>query len=195
MSTTFSTQISTQVSTQISTQVGTQVSTPLSDPMITQPQTQTQTQTQPQTLDRDGIAARIPHSGSMCLLDGLLSWTADEARCQASSHHDASHPLRSPGGLLAPVAIEYAGQAMALHGSLTALPGASPSAGFLAAARSVNLHVARLDDVPGRLMVTVTRLAGAQTQALYRFELHDDTGRLLVDGRATVLLNTPLPTP
>lgn len=147
---------------------------------------------QTQTLDRDGIAARIPHSGSMCLLDGLLGWTADTVRCRASSHRDAAHPLRSPGGLLSPVAIEYASQAMALHGGLLAAPGSQPSAGFLAAARNVNLHVSRLDDVPGLLLVTAKRLAGADATALYHFELHDEGGRLLVDGRATVVLNTPL---
>ncbi|MFN7696100.1 MAG: hydroxymyristoyl-ACP dehydratase [Burkholderiales bacterium] len=146
----------------------------------------------PATLDRDGIAARIPHSGSMCLLESLLSWNADYALCRATSHQDANNPLRSPGGLLAPVAIEYASQVMALHGALTAVAGQAPSAGFLAAARGVNLHVARLDDVPGPLQVSVTRLAGAEAQALYRFELHDEAGRLLVDGRATVVLNTPL---
>ena len=147
---------------------------------------------QTQTLDRDGIAARIPHSGSMCLLDGLLGWTADTVRCRASSHRDAAHPLRSPGGLLSPVAIEYASQAMALPGGLLAAPGSRPSAGFLAAARNVNLHVSRLDDVPGLLLVTAKRLAGADATALYHFELHDEGGRLLVDGRATVVLNTPL---
>jgi len=147
---------------------------------------------QPATLDRDGIAERIPHSGSMCLLDGLLAWDADSVRCRASSHRDAAHPLRSPGGLLAPVAIEYAAQAMALHGALCAAPGSLPSAGFLASARNVNLHVARLDDVPGLLLVSATRLAGADQQALYSFELRDEGGRLLVDGRATVVLNTAL---
>lgn len=147
---------------------------------------------QTQTLDRDGIAARIPHSGSMCLLDGLLGWTADTVRCRASSHRDAAHPLRSPGGLLSPVAIEYASQAMALHGGLLAAPGSQPSAGFLATARNVNLHVSRLDDVPGLLLVTAKRLAGADATALYHFELHDEGGRLLVDGRATVVLNPPL---
>jgi predicted hotdog family 3-hydroxylacyl-ACP dehydratase len=151
--------------------------------------------THPATLDRDGIAQRIPHSGSMCLLDGLLAWDATTVRCRASGHHDATHPLRSPGGLLAPVAIEYAAQAMALHGALTAAPGSVPSAGFLASARSVNLHVARLDDVPGLLIVSATRLAGADQQALYTFALHDEGGRLLVDGRATVVLNTPLVAP
>lgn len=150
---------------------------------------------EPATLGRDGIAERIPHSGSMCLLDGLLAWDAATIRCRASSHRDAAHPLRSPGGLLAPVAIEYASQAMALHGALTALPGSVPSAGFLAAARAVNLYVARLDDVAGLLIVSATRLAGAEQQALYRFELHDEGGRLLVDGRATVVLNTALAAP
>jgi predicted hotdog family 3-hydroxylacyl-ACP dehydratase len=151
--------------------------------------------TSPATLDRDGIAQRIPHSGSMCLLDGLLAWDATTVRCRASSHPDATHPLRSPGGLLAPVAIEYAAQAMALHGALTAAPGSVPSAGFLASARSVRLHVARLDDVPGLLIVSATRLAGADQQALYTFALHDESGRLLVDGRAAVVLNTPLVAP
>lgn len=149
----------------------------------------------PPMLDRDGIAARIPHSGSMCLLDALLRWSPEQALCRATSHRDTAHPLRSPGGLLSPVAIEYASQAMALHGALTAPPGSVPSAGFLAAARGVNLHVARLDDVPGALLISVNRLAGAEAQALYQFELRDETGRLLVDGRATVVLNTPLPRP
>ncbi|MDO9074919.1 MAG: hydroxymyristoyl-ACP dehydratase [Rubrivivax sp.] len=151
--------------------------------------------TQPATLDRDGIAQRIPHSGSMCLLDALLDWDTTTVRCRASSHQDATHPLRSPGGLLAPVAIEYAAQAMALHGALTAPPGSVPSAGFLASARNVQMHVARLDDVPGLLIVSAKRLAGADQQALYTFALHDEGGRLLVDGRATVVLNTPLTAP
>jgi predicted hotdog family 3-hydroxylacyl-ACP dehydratase len=67
-----------------------------------------------------------------------------------------------------------------------------PSAGFLAAARGVNLHTPRLDDVPGALLVHVKRLAGAEAQALYSFELKNEAGQLLVDGRATVVLNTPL---
>ena len=149
----------------------------------------------PATLDRDGIAARIPHQGRMCLLDALLSWNADEVRCRASSHHDPAHPLRWAGVLPSAVALEYASQAMALHGALSALPDAVPSAGFLAAARSVTLHVPRLDDVAGALIVSAQRQAGSEQQAMYRFALHDQAGRLLVDGRATVVLNTPLPNP
>ena len=146
----------------------------------------------PQQLDRAGIAARIPHGGSMCLLHALLAWDADSVTCSALSHVDAANPLRHGDHLPSVVAIEYASQAMALHGALTATDGVPPSAGFLAVARSVNLQVPRLDDVPGALQVRAMRLAGSERQAMYRFELHDTAGRLLVDGRATVVLNTPL---
>ena len=150
----------------------------------------------PATLDRAGIAARIPHSGSMCLLDGLLSWSVDEIRCRAGNHADPSHPLRTAQGLLAPCAIEYAAQAMALHGSLCATAqDAAPTLGWLASARAVRLHLPRLDLAPGPLVVRALRLAGGTGQALYRFELLDAMGRLLVDGRAAVVLNTRLNTP
>lgn len=143
----------------------------------------------PTTLDHAGIAARIPHSGRMCLLDEMLSWSPAEIVCSATSHSAADHPLRVAGGLLAPVAIEYASQAMALHGTLCAAPGSAPTPGYLAAVRSVHLHVPRLDDVPGVLRITATRLAGDAGQALYAFALHDARDALLVDGRATVILN------
>lgn len=144
---------------------------------------------QPQTLDHAGIAARVPHSGRMCLLDTLRCWTAEGIACTATSHRDTTNPLRTPGGLLSPNAIEYASQAMALHGSLSAAPGSAPTPGFLASVRDVRLRVPRLDDVDGELRVSATRLAGDARQALYTFALHDERGTLLVEGRATVILN------
>ena len=100
--------------------------------------------TAPQTLDRAGIAQRIPHSGSMCLLERLESWDADAIHCSTTTHAQDDNPLRTESGLLAPNAIEYAAQAMALHGGLLAAEGSTPSAGFLASARNVKLAVARL---------------------------------------------------
>ena len=143
----------------------------------------------PATLDQAGIAARIPHSGRMCLLDRMERCSPASVACSATSHLDPANPLRSAGGLLAPAAIEYASQAMALHGSLCARPGSAPTPGFLASVRNVNLRVPRLDEVPGRLAIHVQRLAGDACQALYAFTLHSQAGALLVDGRATVILN------
>ena len=143
----------------------------------------------PQTLDHAGIAARVPHSGSMCLLHRLNTWSADRIACTAISHLDPANPLRTEGRLLSPNAIEYASQAMALHGTLSAAPGSAPTPGFLASVRGVQLRVPALDDVDGELTVTATKLAGDTTQALYTFALHSAQGKLLVDGRATVILN------
>lgn len=152
----------------------------------------------PATLDHAGIAARVPHAGRMCLLDALLAWDTDHALCAITNHTDPIHPLRTPRGLLAPVAIEYAGQAMALHAALSAAAGSAPSgaaagptprAGFLASARQVVAHVARLDQAAGPLTVKVQRLLGDSRQAQYRFTLHDAGAALLVEGRATVVLD------
>jgi predicted hotdog family 3-hydroxylacyl-ACP dehydratase len=138
------------------------------------------------------IAQLIPHQGRMNLLHAVLACTPTHITGRARSHRDADHPLRSPGGLLAPVGIEYAAQAMALHGALNARPGVQGRPGFLASARGVRLHVDRLDTVAGDLMVEVEHLAGDDRQASYRFALRDEHGRPLLDGRATVVLDTPL---
>ncbi len=147
----------------------------------------------PQTLDAAGIAARVPHSGSMCLLHSVRAWSAETIECSASSHRDPANPLCTQGRLLATSGIEYAAQAMALHGSLNAEPGTEsgtdPTPGFLASVRGVSLHVTRLDDVAGDLRIVATRLAGDSRQALYSFSVHDQSGTLLVDGRATAILS------
>ncbi|MED5618424.1 hydroxymyristoyl-ACP dehydratase [Ideonella sp. BN130291] len=149
----------------------------------------------PATLERAGIAARIPHQGSMCLLDRLDSWSATEVRCSTTSHRAPANPLRTPSGLLMPCAIEYAAQAMALHGALVAPAGEGPAPGYLASVRGVRFAAARLDDVAGRLQVLAERLAGDVNQILYRFVVSDERGAPLAEGRATVVLNTPIAPP
>jgi predicted hotdog family 3-hydroxylacyl-ACP dehydratase len=148
--------------------------------------------TAPQTLDQAGIARRIPHSGTMCLLERLVSWDADAIHCTTSTHARADNPLRTAGGLLSPNLIEYAAQAMALHGGLLAAEGSEPSAGFLASARSVRLAVERIDDIAGALHVHAQRMTGDASQILYEFTVKDADGRSLAEGRAVVVLNTPI---
>jgi predicted hotdog family 3-hydroxylacyl-ACP dehydratase len=144
------------------------------------------------TLDHAGIARLIPHSGTMCVLDRLVAWTDEEIHCAMTSHVRPDNPLRTARGLLASNAIEYAAQAMALHGALRAGPDANPLPGFLASARSVRMAVLRLDDIPGELLVHAVRMAGDGHQALYWFSLCNAQGRALVEGRAAVVLDTPL---
>ncbi len=149
----------------------------------------------PATLDALGIAARIPHQGGMSLLQSMQAWGSDHIVCTATSHQDAGNPLRVGGVLWSACAIEYASQAMALHGVLSARlgPAASvtdtaPRAGFLASVRGMQVQVLRLDTVPGALQVAAYRLAGDARLASYRFELHSAAGALLAAGRAAVIL-------
>jgi predicted hotdog family 3-hydroxylacyl-ACP dehydratase len=153
----------------------------------------------PATLARDGIAARIPHSGSMCLLSRLVAWDAQRIECRADNHRDIDHPLRTASGLLAPCAIEYAAQAMALHGALIGQEAGTPATpGFLASARGVKLSVLKLDDLPrppagesDELAITALRQSGNAQQILYTFTVAH-AGRTLAEGRAAVVLNTAL---
>ena len=88
-------------------------------------------------LDHAAIAARIPHQGNMCLLDTVVDWSETAISCSASSHRDPSNPLRAEGRLGAANGIEYAAQAMAVHGSLLAQAGDQPRQGHLTSVRRV----------------------------------------------------------
>lgn len=138
-------------------------------------------------LDRVAIAARIPHQGSMCLLDAVLAWDSGQIHCRASSHRQPDNPLRAAARLGVACGIEYAAQAMAVHGALLAPAGAPPRPGYLASVRSVQLAVDRLDDLPQDLDIVAERLSGDENNILYHFRV-EHAGNLLLSGRAAVML-------
>jgi predicted hotdog family 3-hydroxylacyl-ACP dehydratase len=158
-------------------------------------------------LNRAWIESRIPHHGRMCLLDEVIAWSDVRVSCRSSTHRETDNPLRAYGKLGIACGIEYAAQAMAVHGALIAAsspadrsaplaapPAAasaaagSPAAGFLAAVRDVRFHSLRLDDVQGDLICDAVRMAGDATTALYEFELRSAAAPLL-SGRATVIFD------
>ncbi|CAJ0728126.1 MAG: hotdog family protein [Ralstonia sp.] len=139
-------------------------------------------------LDRDWIAARIPHSGAMCLLDAVIAWDEAHIYCSATSHRDIANPLRSHGQLAAVCGIEYAAQAMAVHGALCDAAQARPRAGFLASVRSIEAHVPRLDTIETPLDVEAERIGGDGINVLYRFTVRSGA-RILLTGRAAVVLD------
>ncbi len=146
-------------------------------------------------LDRAWIAGHIPHQGSMCLLDHVEAWDRERIRCRASSHRSADNPLRAYGRLGAACGIEYAAQAMAVHGALLA-PSDSTSArvGYLVSVRGTRLQVPRLDDIAADLLVEATCITRSENHILYQFSV-SAAGRLLLDGRAAVVLNADALTP
>lgn len=154
-----------------------------------------------QTLGHDAIARLIPHQGRMCLLDSVLHWDDQHICCQSDSHRAIDHPLRAHGRLGAACGVEYAAQAMALHGALVAQAAASghgvdaaARAGYLASMRSVVLHVHRLDTIAAPLRVHAERITGDANTVLYSFTLSAGTQTLL-GGRAAVVLDAMAITP
>jgi predicted hotdog family 3-hydroxylacyl-ACP dehydratase len=149
-------------------------------------------------LDHAAIAARIPHAGPMCLLDQVVAWDDRHLECRSASHRPPAgmkHPLAHDGRLPAIAAIEYAAQAMALHGRLVleqaaagqAEIAAAPRRGFLAGLRSVQLHCRWIEQDCAVLAVRVERFAGDDVQVLYDFAVHGDGP--IATGRAVVVLD------
>jgi len=138
-------------------------------------------------ISREAIAAMIPHAGAMHLLDGVLSWDADRIRCLSRSHRDRQNPLRMDGRLSALCGIEYAAQAMAVHGVLAGNVGKRPRMGYLASLREVNCGRATLDDLEGDLIVAAERLMGEESHVIYSFEVSVGEVEVL-RGRAAVVL-------
>ena len=135
------------------------------------------------------IRGYLPHRGAMCLLAGVRTYSRDAIECMATNHRDPAHPLRARGRLGTACAIEYAAQAMAVHGALCADGPAEP-AGALLAVRDVRFLVARLDDIEGDLVIACHCLARDARGAVYRFLVAAAAGPL-ASGRATVQF-TPL---
>lgn len=139
-------------------------------------------------LDRAWIAAHIPHSGAMCVLDAVLEWDDVRIRCSATSHRDPANPLRSNGRLAAVCGIEYAAQAMAVHGAMLGAAQGRPRAGFLTSVRGVDAYVERLDTLDAPLTIDAERVSGDGNTVLYGFTLRCGE-RVLLTGRAAVMLD------
>jgi predicted hotdog family 3-hydroxylacyl-ACP dehydratase len=139
-------------------------------------------------MTRAELARLIPHEGAMCLLDGVEQWDGRSIRCVSRSHRDAGNPLRVEGCLPAVCAIEYAAQAMAVHGGLAGGASGRPRAGYLASLRDVVCRRSRIDDLEGDLVVEAEQVAADGGRAMYRFALRVGEVEVL-SGRATVVLD------
>lgn len=134
------------------------------------------------------VAALVPHAGAMVLLDRVEAWDADGILCRARSHLDPGNPLRRGGRLSACCGLEYALQAAALHGALTA-GGVAQRAGYVAALRAVALHVDRLDDPAlGELRVAARLERQEAGGIIYALDVHAADGTALLSARATIAL-------
>lgn len=135
-------------------------------------------------LNRAQIERRVPHAGSMCLLDSVSAWDASTIACEAAAP-TAQHPLAGAGGVPTIAAVEYAAQATAVHGSLLEQHD-RPRDGMLAKLSDVELAPGHID---GALHVQAELLSRVAAGCMYSFSVNDAKrccarGRLLVAFRS-----------
>ena len=139
------------------------------------------------SLGREEIARLLPHAGAMCLLEEVVEWNDTEIVCRTTSHHDAANPLRGSDGVSALMGVEYAAQAVAVHGGLSRGSAGKPRIGYLAALRDVVCSADRLDTEAGDLVVRATQVAAEAGRLLYDFRV-EAGGRELLKGRLAVVI-------
>ena len=137
--------------------------------------------------DRAQIEALIPQQGAMCLLDHVDFWDGQRIICSTMQHLSVDNPLRTRNGLSSLHGIEFAAQAMAAHGGLTASGQPRPRVGLLLSARDCVFHRRRLDDIAGPLVVEAEQMGNNEETRLYRFKVTAQ-GAPVVEGRAAVMI-------
>lgn len=134
------------------------------------------------------VAALLPHAAPMILIDSVLASTENVLLCCANSHLKADNPLRIDGVLSVFAGVEYAAQAMAIHGRLSRETHSSPPVrGFVAVASKLEAYVERLDTLTGPLHIRTERVASTHDSSLYSFQLHAEQ-QLLLQGQLMAVL-------
>ena len=127
----------------------------------------------------------------MCLLDEVTRWDAETLTALSRTHRNPDHPLRVTGRIPTLSAIEYAAQAMAVHGGLSGAIEGKPRAGYLVSLRNVMCTATHLDDIEDALVIEVQRLRGDAALVVYAFSLMVGK-REIVSGQATVVLDAAM---
>jgi predicted hotdog family 3-hydroxylacyl-ACP dehydratase len=132
----------------------------------------------------------IPHQGSMCLLERVVSWDDTQVICATRTHQRSDNPLCEHGRLRALHLCEYGAQAMAVHGAVLAQnAGGHAEPGVLVSLREVKLACDFIESLSDELIVTADRLHVGDGSMQYRFRI-EHRGDALASGRAAVMTRT-----
>lgn len=138
-------------------------------------------------IEHDELCSLIPHSFDMCLLDRVESWDDNNIVCYSSSHLLKTNPLRRDESLSSIHLLEYAAQAMAVHGGLhDREQGMQMTEGYLAALRDVKIELCELNNLQTKLRIEANKILSQAGNMIYTFSVSAEEIPL-VTGRATVV--------
>lgn len=138
-------------------------------------------------MERAAIEALIPHEGSMCLLDEVISFDSENIVCSTRSHRRADNPFMVEGELPTLVLVEYGAQAAAVHAGLLQTGIASGGTAFLGAIKSMKINAAMVAPSIEQLRVEASCLLNDSSGAIYRFQCGSDSD-VLISGRLVLVL-------
>jgi len=138
-------------------------------------------------IEHEELCSLIPHSFDMCLLDRVDSWDQDKIVCFSNSHRLETNPLRREKSLSSVHLLEYAAQAMAVHGGLhNREQGKQMTEGYLAALRDVKINLCDVDKIESELKIEASKILSQAGNMIYAFTV-SSADSALTSGRATVV--------
>ena len=138
-------------------------------------------------IEHDELCSLIPHSFDMCLLDRVEAWDENSITCYSRSHLLKTNPLRRNEKLSSVHLLEYAAQAMAVHGGLhDRQQNKLMSDGYLAALRDVKIELCAIEQLATELKIDATKILSQGGNMIYSFTVYAGENKL-VSGRATVV--------
>ncbi|VAX15182.1 3-hydroxydecanoyl-[ACP] dehydratase [hydrothermal vent metagenome] len=142
-------------------------------------------------INKARLSELIPHAGNMVLIDSVETWDNNEIVCKASSHTDPENPLRDGNQLGSICIIEYAAQAMAVHGALVAGAQEKPEEGYLGGLKDITLFVGRLDNLESNLEIYANRKIAINDSFVYDFSVSYGEAPV-AEGRLFVFTKPPV---
>ena len=149
-----------------------------------------------QTLSPAAIKDLLPQSGDMLLIAEMKNWSPFEISCTGIAAPAHIHPLsvQAKNGTMkipASGALEYAAQAIALHGILKARHLQEPPRNtFIAGLQNVEWTSDWLDDRPMPVQIDASAVGGlADGGAKYRFNVTDAALEPVCSGVALVMFS------
>jgi predicted hotdog family 3-hydroxylacyl-ACP dehydratase len=138
-------------------------------------------------IEHDELCSLIPHSFDMCLLERVDFWDKDKIVCYSNSHLSDTNPLRRKESLSSVHLLEYAAQAMAVHGGLhDREQGVQMTEGYLAALRDVSINLCEINKLQSELRIEANQILSQGGNMIYAFSVSSKETEL-TSGRATVV--------
>lgn len=133
------------------------------------------------------IVALIPHGESMCLLDEVVSWDANQLHARSNHFATSTNPLFEDEQLDSILLIEYAAQAAAIHAALLQSGLGDKRPAYIGAVKNIEL-LAAISNNHSPLDMQVECLLSSSSGAIYQAAVSQSNKTLL---RGRLILNQP----